>query len=208
MLAELADVAREYLVVIPNDGSGLPQALLGLEQGRNAYLDEGGRWRAAYVPAHFRRQPFVLGERAGQEDYTVMIQPGSARLSSERGERLFDDAGTPTSTLTRMIDFLKALQQEVERTRRAVAQLGRLELLTLQALDVQHQGRTLHRITGLEALDEERFRALTPGPLHELHQTGALELIHAMRLSRANLRRGLLADPHRLADHPGELTFH
>jgi hypothetical protein len=212
VLAELADVAREYLIVIPNNETGLPHALLGFEKQVNAYVEPGGRWRASYVPAHFRRYPFVLGERAGRDDdtYTIMLQTGAPHLSTERGEPLFDDAGSPTSTLARMIEFLKALQQEVERARRAVGLLERHELLVLQALDVQRRGRTLHRITGLKALDEARFQALAPGPLHELHQAGALELVHAMRLSRASLRRGLLADPHRPTQEQleGDLTFH
>lgn len=197
VLEELASAVREYLIVFPNNDTALPHVLLGVRDKENLFVDSEGRWRGTYIPAHFRRYPFVLGRaegsQEGQENFTVAIEPSAPQLSTEQGEPLFTPEGEPSELLQRQIQFLRALQQQLQRTQAAVRELESLELFDNQQLDVQHEGQQLAKITGLRMVNEERFKALDPQSLVRLRDSGALDLVYAHLFSRSNLRLGLLA---------------
>lgn len=197
VLDELSSVVREYLIVFPNNESAMPHVLLGLRDTENAYVDPDGRWRAAYIPAHYRRYPFVLGRVEGGEqgegNFTVAIDKDAPHLSTQEGEPLFTEAGEPSELLQRRMEFLRALQHQLQRTQAAVRELESLELFDIQQLDVQQEGRQLAKITGLRMVNEERFKALDGASLARLRDSGALDLVYAHLFSRKNLHLGLLA---------------
>jgi hypothetical protein len=57
-LSEVVPASRSYPIVFA------PQALLSLRTGGNLFVTEDGRWPdGAYVPAHVRRYPFILGQQ-------------------------------------------------------------------------------------------------------------------------------------------------
>src|SRR5690606_6956958 len=69
----------------------VPVALLGLEPGRNVFVDANGTWTAAYIPAAYRSYPFALGATAGAEP-VLCVREDSNLLSAE-GEPFFDAHG-------------------------------------------------------------------------------------------------------------------
>lgn len=90
---EMADIAREYPIVFPDNHSGLPSALLGLEDGQNAYVDDQGGWQGIYIPAHIRRYPFMLGKAdqpgepsvEGKDRYVILFDPDAPQLQDANG---------------------------------------------------------------------------------------------------------------------------
>ena len=197
VMEELASAVREYLIVFPNNDTALPHALLGVRDKENLYVDPEGRWRGSYIPAHYRRYPFVLGRaegaEQGAENFTVAVDANAPQLSTQEGEPLFTAEGEPSELLQHQIKFLRALQQQLHRTQAAVRELESLDLFDNQQLDVQHEGQPVAKIAGLRMVSEERFKALNAENLARLRDSGALDLVYAHLFSRTNLRLGLLA---------------
>lgn len=84
---EISAAARCYPIVFPlaetPDKAVMPQALLSLVAGHNAFVSDKGAWEAGcYVPAHVRRYPFMLAEvKKGQ--FAVMIDMESPQVKKK-----------------------------------------------------------------------------------------------------------------------------
>ena len=199
-IGEVDRVARDMPIVFPRQG-GLPQALVGFEPGKNIHVDASGKWLGRYIPAHIRRYPFVLSEvsmdaEGGHGDtrrFALHIDTAAKHLGTERGERLFDDAGAPTPTLKRIQQVLTAIQQDAERTQALVTQLDELGLLHEQALKVSTADGATRALTGMRVIDRARLAKLAPDALAALNERGALALIYAHLLSLTNLQDGWIA---------------
>ncbi|MDY0036814.1 MAG: SapC family protein [Zoogloea oleivorans] len=222
MLGEAALVARDIPVLFSRS-DGMPIALLGLKPGQNAYVDmqdkRKGKWLARYVPAHIRRYPFMLAEQqvggetvAGKRTFTFMADLAAPHFADPKGERLFDDQGQPTATLTQIQKVLMDLQRAHVRTQRCVQQLLENELLIDRALKAQTElGKTL-ALEGMKVVDSRRLHALSPEKLAALQQSGALGLIHAHLMSLNNLNEAPLRTseglaPLAVAMESGTLSF-
>jgi len=214
---ELFQVAREFLIVFPLEG-GVPQALLGLGNGRNVYVDAQGRWLARYVPAHVRRYPFMLAnmpmsERASENrQYAVQFVENAPHFADPLARPLFDVSGEPTETLESVQQMLLALQKDFERVLTWVARLSELKLLKKSEF-LFKQGDTPLRLGGFRVLDDEAFSALPADALVQLRDTGVLNLVYAHKASMTLLQDGVLAqaarDYHKAAtsqDH-GEMRL-
>src|SRR5690606_27784606 len=92
VLDELADIAREYPIVFPDNGSGLPAALLGLEVGKNAYLTDDGHWQATYIPSHIRRYPFAFTKAPGDAEinrFIIVFEANAPHFRDSNGHSVF-----------------------------------------------------------------------------------------------------------------------
>lgn len=188
---ELFDAARDYPIVFAGGEDASPVAVLGLRSGENLFVDTNGRWaEAAYVPAFVRRYPFVLsGAGQGTTQFTVCLDESYEGLSETEGTRLFDDDGKESELVTRIVGFLKDHLTETERTRRFVARLRELDLLSSQDMQVQDaRGRTF-ALREFRTVDEKKLKALGDDVLGGLHRSGYLGCIYAHLVSLGNVVR-------------------
>lgn len=192
VIDELAEAAREYPIVFPRD-AGLPAVLLGVQQGRNAYVDESGRWQAGYLPAHLRHYPFMLrrlpGKDGGQGRMAVMIDADSPLWSRADGEPVFDGESL-SGAAQRAVELLSALSPRQAATRAMVEAVVRAGILVERTVRVQRPGQADARVSGLRVVDEKAFNALDDEAFAALRKSGALPLVYAHLLSWANLRQG------------------
>lgn len=197
-------VAREYAIVFADQAGSLPLALLGRGRGRNAYVRDSGHWMARYVPAHFRRYPFVMAEAAAAGaataegasalEHIVMMDAEAPHLSADRGERLFTEDGQPSATLQKVQNVLVMMERDSRRTLALVAQLEAADLLvSAQVVVASKQGQPVG-LTGLRVIDFARLNALDDAAIAALQRSGALALAHAHRVSLANLQDSVLVD--------------
>ena len=64
---EFMRVAKEYPILFNMKTDEIyPVAMLGLQNGKNEFLDKDANWRAEYVPCYVRRYPFLLTECNGE----------------------------------------------------------------------------------------------------------------------------------------------
>ena len=200
-ISESALIAREYVIVFSDQTGSLPMALLGRARGSNSYVRSSGHWVARYVPAHIRRYPFVMAERAAtpgaaasMAEKIVMFDAESSHLGNEAGERLFDDEGEATPVLRNVIGVLAAMDQDSKNTLKVMEQLEALGLLVEKQVIVASKHGEPVGLTGLRMIDFERLNALSQEQLAELQKSGALGLIYAHQISLVNLRDGVLVE--------------
>lgn len=191
---EIAHAAREFAIVFVRDGQGddnkprvRPVALLGLAVGENLYLD-GTSWTAGYVPAYIRRYPFWAAKFEGLAEPALLFDAWWHGFSESEGDRLYDEEGKPTPRLVEAIQFVEGFDVEAQRTDIFCEMLVDLDVLREMTASVSLDTGTTFSLDGLFAVDEARLNALDDETVLKLHRGGALSLIHAHRISMANMQ--------------------
>ncbi|MCG5498996.1 SapC family protein [Ectothiorhodospira variabilis] len=194
-LQELPNLVREYFICFPNNQTDLPHVLLGFVKDKNAYVSPHGQWLGSYVPAYLRRYPFSLarGDDQASDTFTVALDEQADCLGGDLGEPLFTEQGAPSEALEARIQLLKGIEAQRQRTQEAVREIERQGLFKMEQLSIQRRDQPVANIGGLRMVDSDALEALDGEALKRLQSLGALELIHAHRLSLSNLRVGLLA---------------
>lgn len=190
MAAEIPAGASDYTIVFAgNEQSLTPVVILGLEDGKNEYVEDGA-WSAGYIPAFVRRYPFVFSQN--ENTLTLCIDEswdGWDREGSGEGQRLFTEDGERTEYLSRMLKFLEESQQQFARTQIFCQHLKELELLEPMKADFTLPGGEKRSLGGFMAVSRDKLKALAPEKLVELAKSNELELIYAHLLSMNNFRR-------------------
>jgi hypothetical protein len=206
VIDELADVAREYPIVVPT-GSRLPVALLGVELGANAYVALDGRWHATYIPARIRQYPFALAPSPPAPatapantapGFVVMLDEQSPLLSCTEGQPLFEADGLPAPAAQERIQLLEMFQARQAPTARLVQAIEAAGLLIERTIRIQRPDGTSQQVTGLRVINEPVLNQLSDASFNTLRQAGALPLIYASLLSWANFRQGPIGRSHPL----------
>lgn len=186
MAVEFPMAAAEYAIVFAGDQETvMPSVILGMRGQQNAYLNDTGEWGAKYVPAFIRRYPFVFSSTNDGKTLTLCIDEEFAGFNREgRGQALFEE-GKPTPYVDNVLKFLQEYQAQFQRTRVFCDKLREMELLEpMQATASLQSGERLS-LTGFQAINRDKLKALSAERLAELMKTDELELIylhlHSMR---------------------------
>lgn len=195
--SELQQVAREIPIVLPKDGT-VPQALVGLEPGRNLHVQDSGYWKGRYVPACIKAYPFRLiklnqSDSSEDQQYAVQIDRNAHHFATPEGEALIDAEGKPAPLLKRAQQALLTLQRDSLRAEQQAALLQRHGLLVDQHILINHGTDHERALSGFRIVDTKALAALSSGALAELRDAGALAMAYAQILSLSNLKDGLLA---------------
>ena len=95
--SELRHASMYFPIVFLNEAPCMPQALLSLENGKNACINAQGRWKVPYIPVFFRLYPFSLAKIQEQEDkFALCLDPEADHFKSGMGDPLFTADGEPT----------------------------------------------------------------------------------------------------------------
>lgn len=178
------------IVFVKNAQTGefMPMALMGLEPGRNLFVQEGGAWRAgSYVPAAFRRHPFALAHDGADALY-VCIDEDSDFVHTEEGEPLFDESNEMTPLLQKVKDFLLELYRSEVLAESFCQKLAELDLLVPGGLQIRDpQG--VKQYDGSYVVDEKKLGELDDDKFLSLRKHGFLVGIHAHLTSLLQLDR-------------------
>ncbi len=172
---------------------GLPTAILGVNS-RNSFIDAEGKWRpGCYIPAHFRRYPFVLGRMDDQwKEMLVMIDQDSDLLVEFTGqpgvEPLFTEEGKNGAPVERALTFLNAHHEQIMVTYQIVSLLREHDLLTAIELKTLVNGEETPCASGFEIINEERLDSLSDETFLDLRRQKILPLIYAHLASLGNTR--------------------
>jgi hypothetical protein len=179
-LAEFPAAALEYVIAFAGNDEGVtPIAMLAPAGKGNLFLDGEGQWQGRYIPAFVRRYPFVFSRVPDSDQLALCIDEEYEGCNREgRGERLFDSDGEQTSWLKGVMEFHKAYQIQNLRTQAFCKQLKELDLL--QTLRVTLSGKEGEQpiVTGIRAINREKFKGLDPKLVQEWFANDWLEMIH------------------------------
>lgn len=191
MAAEFPTAATDLPIVFTKADDGvLPVAVLGLEQDQNLLVDREGQWRGEYVPAFFRRYPFVFASADNDKTFTLCIDDDYEGLNRDgRGERFFDADGEQTQYLGKVLDFLQDYQAHFQRTRAFCARLVELDLLESVEAQIRLPEGGQRTLTGFQAVNRQKLKALPEDSLKALLDSDELELLYVHLQSLRNLNR-------------------
>lgn len=179
--AEFFAAADEFPVVFTKNGdSVLPLAVMGVRPEENLFIDAEGKFTARYLPAFFRRYPFVFSSNDEGGNFLLCLDETYEGCSQEgKGERLFDDEGKQTEYLGKVLDFLKEYQMNFARTQAFCKRLVEWELLEpMEAQFTPNNGGEKIRLGGFLAVKREKLKELSPEQMAELVKNDGMELLY------------------------------
>lgn len=190
---EFGPAAVDYPIVFAgNDEQIMPLAVMGMRADQNLFIADDGAVTASYVPAFLRRYPFVFSSADEGSNFTLCIDESFAGCNQEnRGERLFDADGERTQYLNSVLEFLKEYQSQFTRTDafcKTLVELGLLESMGAQMVPAGGEKITL---TGFQAVNRQKLKALSGDAVDTLFKNDGLELIYLHLQSMRNFARML-----------------
>lgn len=177
-VSEFEAAQREYPILFRKEEDGSLQALaiLGLDRDENLFL-EGGSWTAHYVPALFRRGPFLIGTAPNGEP-VIHVDLAHPRIAAagEAGAALFLPHGGQAPALEAALDALRAIHIGSEAAPVMSALFGELGLVEPITLQVQLSDTESYDFDGYHAVTFERIGALDGAALERLSAAGLLDI--------------------------------
>ncbi|MBL3589272.1 MAG: SapC family protein [gamma proteobacterium endosymbiont of Lamellibrachia anaximandri] len=175
---EFAKASHYYPIVFSGDDNSLsPVALLGFEKEQNLFIKGRSTWDADYLPAYVRRYPFILAN-AGSE-FTVCIDEAYEGVNQDgRGERLFEEDGSQSAYLQRMVGFLQQYQVESQRSQAFSNHLKELDLLEPMHANVELNSGAKMSLTGFYTVNRDRLKNLDAEVIGKLAKNDELEWIY------------------------------
>ena len=189
--SEFPEVSRDYpIIFIGKEGGNFTAAMLvGLGDKENLFVNDAGVWDPhTYIPAFFRRYPFVLAGADDATSLTVCVDEAYAGLGTDEGERLFTEEGAESDYLKSVMEFLRLYHAEMRNTKAFAMKLAEIGLLTPKIISIEHQDDK-KMLDGFWVVDEAKLNALEDAKILELAKTGYLGLIYAHLFSLRNVAR-------------------
>jgi hypothetical protein len=106
--------------------------------------------------------------------------------TENRGERMFDADGNPTTYLSTVLRFMEDYQATFNRTQAFCDRLEERDLLEEARIDYRLSDGTQGVVSGFLRVSAERLRALDDDVLGGMVRTGEMDLIQAHLLSLMN----------------------
>jgi len=187
-MSEIIEAAKHFPIVFPIEGEPGPQTLLGLSENHNAFVAEDGRWTAPYVPAHFRRYPFILQTTREADSFVLAIDRDAPHFAAQTGTPLFDEAGNISDVTRQARDFLSSFHKELRATRKAFAPLREAGVLVPKQIAFGPEGER-RSVGGFAAVDPEALAKVDDETFLQWRRAEILPLIYAAAASLSNARR-------------------
>lgn len=185
---EFAHAATEFAIVFAGSGDQLmPAVITGVRKDENLFVKEDGSFDAEYTPAFLRRYPFVFSSSDDGANFTLCIDEEYEGCNTEgRGERLFDSEGEQTQYLKSVLEFLQQYQAQYARTELFCKKINDLGLLEPMGAQLTLPAGEKFTLTGFQAINREKLKALTGEQLADLASTDELELAYIQIQSMRN----------------------
>jgi hypothetical protein len=185
-------VQRFMPIVFSVGEDPVPLALMGLNEGINAFFDDEGTLLETnfYVPAYIRRYPYMLARlRPDTDELSLCFDPTSDVVGPfEDGEKLFED-GQPSEFTKNILQFNEQFEQAGARTSMFMKDLKELGILMDGEVSIQPDGAAQPFIyRGFLMVDEAKLNELRGDQLRKIVQNGMLPLIYAHLFSLQLMR--------------------
>lgn len=195
---EFPQAQRDYPIVFTTKGPTVPVALLGGSAGGNQFVDADGAWRkGAYVPGYLRRYPFqMVREKEGSERHVFCADLSSGLFEEDcrDEERRLFDGEKPGKAAERAMEYCKAYEAALVRTRKAIEELEVLKLIDESAVNLKGADKTA-RIDGFSVVDEQKLRELPDETISSLVRRGVLGCVYAHLFSMSNFAKLAMKQP-------------
>lgn len=173
---------RHMPIVFTVGEEAIPIALMGLNEGVNAFVDDEGKLlENVYVPAYVRRYPFLLAKLTPDAtDLSLCFDPTSDLIGEyEDGAALFDGE-QPSESCKAMLDFCQQFEEAGMRTGAFIEELTKHKLLMDGEVAIQIEGQEQPYVyRGFQMINQEALREVRGDVLRGWNQSGLLPLLYA-----------------------------
>jgi len=165
-----------------------PVALLGLEPCENLFVNAAGKWVGAYMPAHFRSQPFRLIPD-GDSQLTLAVREDERLVTYDAsGLPFFSEDGELASEVAGIVTRLRGMEVNRVATNRATALLDEAGVLQPWEIAPIIRGAS-QPLGGLYHVDRRRLDGLDREMLGKLQDQGALAMAYCQQVSQQLVER-------------------
>ena len=189
---EFLEAAKTYPVVFVKGKNSeiIPVAILGLRNDENLFVDEEGVWKeGAYVPAFFRRYPFILASNVGEDgSFAVCCDSQHEGFDKKEGMTLFDEEGNQSEEFKKVVEFLKNYQVQNENTREMIKSLEENKLFKDISANITLPAGEKLGFGGMMMVDEMAILQLEDDKILNLVRKGFLAWVYAHLYSLSNFR--------------------
>lgn len=179
---EFPQASRNYPIIFASGDNPVPLALMGLNEGVNVFVDDGGTLQDnIYVPAYARRYPFILAKLTPDaEELSLCFDPSSGLIGDfADGEVLFDGA-EPSEGTKSALQFCEQFEQAGQRTQAFIDEIKKHDLLMEGEVSIQQNGIEAPFIyRGFQMINQEKLRDMRGDVLRGWAQSGLLPLLYA-----------------------------
>lgn len=193
--SELRQASRYYPIVFFKVAPCIPQAILSLENGKNACIDEAGNWKLPYVPAFIRFYPFTLVKVEEEEDkFVLCLDPEAEHFKSGMGEPLFTAEGKPVEFIDTVLKSMTTYQNELSATEVLFKRLDEKEVIVDRAIKYK-LNQEEKSIDGFQGVDMEKLVTLDDKSLADMVKNGTMGIVHEHINSLVNFSNFLTPSP-------------
>lgn len=189
---EFLEAAKHYPVVFTRtqEEQIVPVALLGLRNEENLFVDEDGNWKeGAYIPAFFRRYPYILASNVGEDgSFAVCVDSSYEGFGKKKGMTLFDKDGNQTDEFKGVIAFLTNYQNQHQVTGELIKLLEEYGLFKDVSANITLPAGEKIGFGRLMMVDEDAMLKLEDEKILNLVRSGFLAWIYAHLYSLSNFR--------------------
>lgn len=194
---EFVQAQRDYPIVFSSGDNPLPLALMGLNEGVNAFVDDEGKVNEpVYLPAYIRRYPFMLAKlQPTSEELSLCFDPTTDAIGEfSEGEALFDEESKPAAATQRILQFCQHFEEAGQRTKAFIDELKKHELLMDGeiAISTQDNPDNPYIYRGFQMVNQEKLREVRGDVLRGWNQNGLVALIYS-HLFSLDLMRSVFA---------------
>lgn len=183
---EFPQAARNFPIIFTSGDDPVPLALMGLNEGVNAFVDDEGKLlENVYVPAYVRRYPFLLAKLTPDaSELSLCFDPTSDLIGEyEEGAPLFDGEKA-SEACQAMLNFCQQFEEAGMRTGAFVEELKKHKLLMDGEVAIQVEGQEQPYVyRGFQMVNQEALREVRGDVLRGWNQSGLLPLIYAHMFS-------------------------
>ncbi|GGD95884.1 peptidase [Tsuneonella deserti] len=190
---EFIQAQRHFPIVFSSGEGSVPLALMGLNEGVNTFIDDGGKLiEDVYIPAYARRYPFLLARLAPDaQELSLCFDPASGLLTeTDTGEALFEDDGKPAPLVQGALEFCQKFEEAGARTQAFVQELINKDLLMDGEIAITRNDDPdkpyIYR--GFKMINEEKLRELDAETAKLWTGNGIMALIFAHLFSMDMMR--------------------
>lgn len=191
---EFSAAHKEYPIFFqksPETGEFEAIAFFGFEENENLFL--GDHWNANYIPALFRREPFLIGFQqepgAAEPAMMVLVDMDSPRISTDgAGQVLFLENGGNSPYLDEIRETLYQIHMSVEANKRMMSAFLDLDLIERFTLDVTFSNGKKLKTDMFYTISREKLFALNGASVERMHKSGLLQLAYMALDSLSNIK--------------------
>jgi SapC len=179
-LVEGPRLCHVYPIVFSPDGNAQPLAILGLRDGENLFVGRDGQWDAdVYIPAYFRRYPFILTEAPGAGQLSLHFDNAPGILDEKSDLRLFEGPGKPSELVKRAMEYCKGYYAAERQTKLFSEALTASGILGDPRTEVTTSDGERIKVSAFRMVDEKKLADLPDKDFLEWRKRGWLPFLYA-----------------------------